>query len=40
MGTSVSMVEKHIARGRLACRACERSLGEAPAARQHNDKSR
>jgi RNA polymerase sigma-70 factor (ECF subfamily) len=40
MGTSVSMVEQHIARGRLACRACERSLGEAPAARQHNDKSR
>lgn len=26
MGTSVSMIEKHIARGRLACRACERQL--------------
>lgn len=26
MGASVSMVEKHIARGRLACRACERQL--------------
>nr|WP_286206737.1 sigma-70 family RNA polymerase sigma factor [Thauera linaloolentis] len=26
MGTSVSMVEKHIARGRLACRDCERQL--------------
>ena len=24
MGASVSMVEKHIARGRLACRACQR----------------
>jgi RNA polymerase sigma-70 factor (ECF subfamily) len=31
MGASVSMVEKHIARGRLACRACERALqGLAP----------
>lgn len=33
MGTSVSMVEKHIARGRLACRACERQLqghGDTP----------
>lgn len=36
MGASVSMVEKHIARGRLACRACQRQLegrppqGEAP----------
>ena len=26
MGISVSMVEKHIARGRLACRSCERPL--------------
>jgi RNA polymerase sigma-70 factor (ECF subfamily) len=26
MGTSVSMVEKHIARGRRECRACERQL--------------
>jgi RNA polymerase sigma factor (sigma-70 family) len=26
MGASVSMVEKHVARGRLACRACERQL--------------
>jgi len=26
MGTSVSMIEKHIARGRLACRQCERQL--------------
>jgi len=26
MGASVSMVEKHIARGRLACRACQRQL--------------
>ncbi|MFT3815616.1 MAG: sigma-70 family RNA polymerase sigma factor [Acidovorax sp.] len=32
MGASVSMVEKHIARGRLACRACQRRLlGESPA---------
>lgn len=28
MGTSVSMIEKHIARGRLACRDCERRLIE------------
>ncbi|OVZ63354.1 RNA polymerase subunit sigma [Pigmentiphaga sp. NML030171] len=26
MNTSVSMVEKHVARGRLACRACEKRL--------------
>ena len=26
MGISVSMVEKHVLRGMLACRACERSL--------------
>lgn len=26
MGTSVSMVEKHIARGRIACRACQKQL--------------
>ena len=26
MGTSVSMIEKHIARGRLACRQCEDQL--------------
>lgn len=26
MGTSVSMIEKHIARGRLACRSCELQL--------------
>lgn len=33
MGTSVSMVEKHIARGRLACRACARQLrGDAAGA--------
>lgn len=34
MGTSVSMIEKHIARGRLACRACERQLqgGVSPSA--------
>lgn len=33
MGTSVSMVEKHIARGRLACRECERRIGaQAPGA--------
>lgn len=30
MGTSVSMVEKHIARGRLACRTCERELQGLP----------
>lgn len=30
MGTSVSMIEKHIARGRLACRACERRLQGLP----------
>lgn len=30
MGASVSMVEKHIARGRLACRACERQLQGLP----------
>lgn len=30
MGTSVSMVEKHIARGRLACRECERRLHGLP----------
>lgn len=26
MGASVSMIEKHIARGRLACRACQQQL--------------
>ena len=33
MGASISMVEKHIARARLACRACERRLlaGDEPA---------
>lgn len=30
MGTSVSMIEKHIARGRLACRACERQWQGLP----------
>lgn len=28
MGASVSMIEKHIARGRLACRACQQQLQE------------
>lgn len=28
MGISVSMVEKHVVRGMLACKACERSLRE------------
>lgn len=46
MGTSVSMVEKHIARGRLACRDCERRIAAqdpaaaTPAPRQHHDKRR
>ncbi|HEY0200357.1 MAG TPA: sigma-70 family RNA polymerase sigma factor [Burkholderiaceae bacterium] len=31
MGASVSMIEKHIARGRLACRACQRQLEGLPA---------
>lgn len=30
MGASVSMVEKHLARARLACRACERRLQGLP----------
>lgn len=33
MGTSVSMIEKHIARGRLACRDCEQRLHGTGAAR-------
>lgn len=32
MGASVSMVEKHIARGRLACRACQSQLQGMPLA--------
>lgn len=28
MGASVSMIEKHIARGRLACRTCQQHLHE------------
>lgn len=28
MGASVSMIEKHIARGRLACRTCQQQLHE------------
>lgn len=30
MGASISMVEKHIARGRLECRACQRQLQGLP----------
>ncbi|THF59443.1 RNA polymerase sigma factor [Pseudothauera rhizosphaerae] len=30
LGMTVSMVEKHVARGRLACRACERQLEGVP----------
>ncbi|MFD1840378.1 sigma-70 family RNA polymerase sigma factor [Paracidovorax cattleyae] len=30
MGASVSMIEKHIARGRLECRACQRALQGLP----------
>lgn len=38
MGISLSMVEKHIARGRLACRACELlQQGGTPSAAQRPD---
>lgn len=30
MGISVSMVEKHVVRGMLACRQCEHALGAGP----------
>lgn len=30
MGISVSMVEKHVVRGMLACKQCQRSLAAAP----------
>ncbi|THF67368.1 sigma-70 family RNA polymerase sigma factor [Pseudothauera nasutitermitis] len=31
LGMTVSMVEKHVARGRLTCRACEREIQGLPA---------
>jgi len=30
MGASISMVEKHIARGRMACRACQQQIQGGP----------